>query len=280
MDDNANHQSPTMSTEFVAYARYADAEKPIVSVKQVQKVYGSRESITNALAGVSFDVQKGEFLGVMGPSGSGKSTLLNCISTIDRPTSGQIFVGGKDITRMSKRALAQFRRDDLGFIFQNSNLLNTLNGFENIALALTIKRIKPSVISQKVKEIARILGVDGVLHKYPYQMSGGQQQRIAAARAMVSDPKIILADEPTGALDSKNAATMLEVMEMMNRELDATIMMVTHDAFAASFTDRILFLQNGMVFSELVKGTDTREQFFMRIMDVVTFLGGDANHAA
>lgn len=280
MDDNANHQSPTMSTDFVAYARYADAEKPIVSVKQVQKVYGSRESITNALAGVSFDVQKGEFLGVMGPSGSGKSTLLNCISTIDRPTSGQIFVGGKDITRMSKRALSQFRRDDLGFIFQNSNLLNTLNGFENIALALTIKRIKPSVISQKVKEIAHILGVDGVLHKYPYQMSGGQQQRIAAARAMVSDPKIILADEPTGALDSKNAATMLEVMEMMNRELDATIMMVTHDAFAASFTDRILFLQNGMVFSELVKGTDTREQFFMRIMDVVTFLGGDANHAA
>lgn len=250
-----------------------------LSVKQLIKVYGRKDFTTKALDGVSFTVDDGEFVGIMGASGSGKSTLLNCIATIDRPTSGQVVVGGKEVSAMSTRALAKFRRDDLGFIFQDSNLLNTLTGFENIALALTIKHDSPRRIPARVEEIARTLGVGEVLGKYPYQMSGGQRQRIAAARAMVADPRLVLADEPTGALDSRSAAVMLEVMEMMNSQMGATILMVTHDAFAASFTNRILFLQNGRIFSELHRGSDTREQFFARILEVVAFLGGEANHA-
>lgn len=256
------------------------AAHPILSVCQVEKAFGSRDSVTRALAGVSFDVQAGEFVGIMGPSGSGKTTLLNCVSTIDTVTSGHILVGGRDITGLSKRQLAKFRRDDLGFVFQDSNLLDTLNGYENIALALTIKHEPASGIPAKVEAIAKSLGVDGVLKKYPYQMSGGQKQRVAAARAIVSNPKLVLADEPTGALDSRSASIMLETLEMMNRELSATIMMVTHDAFAASFTNRVLFIKDGALFNEIRRGDMTREQFFARIMEVIAFLGGDANHAA
>ena len=229
---------------------------------------------------MSFDVEPGEFVGIMGPSGSGKTTLLNCISTIDAVTSGHILVGGRDITAMSKRQLARFRRDELGFIFQDSNLLDTLNGYENIALALTIKHVSPARIPGLVEDMARTLGVEGVLKKYPYQMSGGQRQRVAAARAMVSDPRLILADEPTGALDSRNAAVMLETLEMMNRQLGATIMMVTHDAFAASFANRVLFIKDGAVFNELRRGNASRDEFFARIMEVVSFLGGEAGHVA
>ena len=214
-------------------------------MRNIEKVFGSRDSITHALAGVSFDVERGEFVGIMGPSGSGKTTLLNCVSTIDVPTGGSILVGGRDITGASKRQLAKFRRDDLGFIFQDSNLLDTLNGYENIALALTIKHESPANIPAKIEAIAKNLGVEDVLKKYPYQMSGGQKQRIAAARAIVSDPKLILADEPTGALDSRSAQIMLETLEMMNTQMNATIMMVTHDAFAASFTNRVLFIKDG-----------------------------------
>ena len=249
----------------------AHASQPILSVRQIEKVFGSRDSVTHALAGVSFDVEAGEFVGIMGPSGSGKTTLLNCISTIDAVTSGHILVGGTDITTMSKRQLAKFRRDELGFIFQDSNLLDTLNGYENIALALTIKRVSPARIPELVENMARTLGVEGVLKKYPYQMSGGQKQRVAAARAMVSDPKLILADEPT---------VMLEMREMMNRQLGATIMMVTHDAFAASFTNRVLFIKDGVVFNELRRGDASRDEFFARIMEVVSFLGGEAGHVA
>ena len=258
----------------------AHASQPILSVRQIEKVFGSRDSVTHALAGVSFDVEAGEFVGIMGPSGSGKTTLLNCISTIDAVTSGHILVGGTDITTMSKRQLAKFRRDELGFIFQDSNLLDTLNGYENIALALTIKRVSPARIPELVENMARTLGVEGVLKKYPYQMSGGQKQRVAAARAMVSDPKLILADEPTGALDSRSAAVMLEMLEMMNRQLGATIMMVTHDAFAASFTNRVLFIKDGVVFNELRRGDESRDAFFARIMEVVSFLGGEAGHVS
>lgn len=254
--------------------------QPILRVRQLEKIYGGRNSATKALAGVSFNIAKGEFVGIMGASGSGKTTLLNCISTIDRPTAGQILVDGRDITSLGRRGLAKFRRDDLGFIFQDSNLLNTLNAFENIALALTIKHEPASTIPKRVQEMALKLGVDGVLKKYPYQMSGGQKQRISAARAMVTDPKIILADEPTGALDSHSASQLLEILERMNRVLGATILMVTHDAYAASFTNRVLFLQNGSVFKELNRGTDTRERFFARILDVVAFLGGEANNVA
>lgn len=253
---------------------------PILSVRSIEKVFGSRDSVTHALAGVSFDVAAGEFVGIMGPSGSGKTTLLNCVSTIDTVTSGHIIVGGRDITGMSRRQLAKFRRDDLGFIFQDSNLLDTLTGFENISLALTIKGAAARTIPGKVNAMAARLGVDGVLQKYPYQMSGGQKQRVAAARAMVTDPKLILADEPTGALDSRAATVMLEIMEMMNKQMGATIMMVTHDAFAASYTSRVLFIKDGTVFNELRRGDESRDAFFARIMEVVSFLGGEAGHVS
>ncbi len=261
-------------------ARPVNAGSPILSVRSIEKVFGSRDSVTHALAGVSFDVAAGEFVGIMGPSGSGKTTLLNCVSTIDTVTSGHIIVGGRDITGMSKRQLAKFRRDDLGFIFQDSNLLDTLTGFENISLALTIKGEPARAIPGKVNAMAARLGVDGVLQKYPYQMSGGQKQRVAAARAMVTDPKLILADEPTGALDSRAATVMLEIMEMMNEQMGVTIMMVTHDAFAASYTGRVLFIKDGAVFNELRRGDESRDAFFARIMEVVSFLGGEAGHVS
>lgn len=261
-------------------ADHAQAYPLALSVRQAKKVYGTRDSITHALDGVSFDIANGEFVSIMGPSGSGKTTLLNCVSTIDKVTSGQILVDGKDITGLSKRALAQFRRDELGFIFQDFNLLDTLNGMENIALALTIRNVSPSQISERVQAIAALLGVSDVLKRYPNQMSGGQKQRVAAARAIVGDPKLILADEPTGALDSRSAAVLLETLEMMNVQMGATILMVTHDSYAASFTNRVLFIKDGRLFNELRRGDETREDFFARIMEVVAFLGGEASHAA
>ena len=259
---------------------YGAANGPILSVRNVEKVFGARDSVTHALTGVSFDVEAGEFVGIMGPSGSGKSTLLNCVSTIDKASSGSIVVAGRDITTLSKRQLARFRREDLGFIFQDSNLLDTLTGFENIALALSIKKVAPAQIQQRVQDIARNLAVEGVLQKYPYQMSGGQKQRVAAARAIVGNPKLILADEPTGALDSRSSHILLEMLEMLNQQMGATIMMVTHDAYAASFTNRVLFIKDGGLFNELRRGDASREDFFARIMDVVSFMGGDASHVA
>ena len=253
--------------------------RPILSVRQIEKVYGNRDSVTHAINDISFDVAPGEFVGIMGPSGSGKTTLLNCVATIDTVTSGHILVDGRDITGLRSRALAKFRRDDLGFIFQDSNLLDTLTGFENIALALTVKGEPTATIKPRVQAIARTLGVEEVLGKYPYQMSGGQRQRIAASRAMVADPKLVLADEPTGALDSRSATVMLETLSMMNADLHATIMMVTHDSFAASFANRILFIKDGMVFNEIRRGATSRTDFFNRIMEVVTFLGGDVRDA-
>ena len=254
-------------------------QSTVLSIRRLEKVFGSRESVTTALAGISFDVQAGEFVGIMGPSGSGKTTLLNCVSTIDAPTSGQIQVAGADITKMSKRQLAKFRRDDLGFIFQDSNLLDTLNGRENIALALTIRNESPARIAAKVDSVAEQLGVSDVLKKFPHQMSGGQRQRVAAARAIVGNPKLVLADEPTGALDSRSSAVMLDALSAMNENLGATIMMVTHDAFAASFTSRVLFIKDGALFNEIRRGDLSREEFYARIMEVVVFLGGGARHA-
>lgn len=260
-------------------AAAAPGNHPILSVRQIEKVYGSRDSVTRAIDDISFDVMPGEFVGIMGPSGSGKTTLLNCVATIDTVTSGHILVDGRDITGLRSRALAKFRRDDLGFIFQDSNLLDTLTGFENIALALTVKGEPTSSVKPRVEAIARTLGVSEVLGKYPYQMSGGQKQRIAASRAMVADPKLVLADEPTGALDSKSAAVMLDTLTMMNEQLHATIMMVTHDSFAASFAHRILFIKDGAVFNEIRRGDTSRADFFNRIMEVVAFLGGDVRDA-
>lgn len=247
-----------------------------LSVRQVKKAYGSRDSVTHALDGVSFDVMPGEFVGIMGPSGSGKTTLLNCVSAIDKVTGGKIAVGGQDIAGMRRGALAKFRRDRLGFIFQDFNLLETLTAFENIALGLTIKHVPPAQISRRVQEVAQMLGVAEVLGKYPHQMSGGQKQRVAAARAIVGDPELILADEPTGALDSRSATVLLETLEVMNRDMGATIMMVTHDSFAASFTDRVLFIKDGRLFNEIRRGDAPRRDFFTRIVEVVSFLSADS----
>ena len=273
------YATPSAACTQQAPAAYASGSRPILSVRQIEKVYGSKDSVTKAVRDISFDVMPGEFVGIMGPSGSGKTTLLNCVATIDTVTSGHILVDGRDVTGLRSRALAKFRRDDLGFIFQDSNLLDTLTGFENIALALTVKGEPTGRVKPKVDAIAATLGVSEVLGKYPYQMSGGQRQRIAAARAMVADPKLVLADEPTGALDSRSATVMLETLEMMNSSLGATIMMVTHDSYAASFASRILFVKDGAVFNEIRKGDTSRKDFFNRIMEVVTFLGGDVRDA-
>ena len=258
----------------IANAGTSDNRNVLLSVRDVQKVYGSREAITRALDDVSFDICEGEFVGVMGPSGSGKSTLLNCISTIDAMTSGSIILNGRDITQLRSRQLSKFRRDDLGFIFQDANLLDTLTGFENIALALTIKGEKADSVRAKVDRTADLLVVADVLQKYPRQMSGGQRQRVAVARAIVADPKLVLADEPTGALDSRNAAVLLETLEVLNEKLHATIMMVTHDAVAASYADRILFIKDGKLFNELRRGDDDRTDFYQRILEVQAFLSG------
>ena len=273
------YATPSAACAQQAPAAYASGSRPILSVRQIEKVYGSKDSVTKAVRDISFDVMPGEFVGIMGPSGSGKTTLLNCVATIDTVTSGHILVDGRDVTGLRSRALAKFRRDDLGFIFQDSNLLDTLTGIENIALALTVKGEPTGRVKPKVDAIAATLGVSEVLGKYPYQMSGGQRQRIAAARAMVADPKLVLADEPTGALDSRSATVMLETLEMMNSSLGATIMMVTHDSYAASFASRILFVKDGAVFNEIRKGDTSRKDFFNRIMEVVTFLGGDVRDA-
>ena len=273
------YATPEAACAQQAPAAYASGSRPILSVRQIEKVYGNKDSVTKAVRDISFDVMPGEFVGIMGPSGSGKTTLLNCVATIDTVTSGHILVDGRDVTGLRSRALAKFRRDDLGFIFQDSNLLDTLTGFENIALALTVKGEPAGRVKPKVDAIAATLGVSEVLGKYPYQMSGGQKQRIAAARAMVADPKLVLADEPTGALDSRSATVMLETLEMMNSSLGATIMMVTHDSYAASFASRILFVKDGAVFNEIRKGDTSRKDFFNRIMEGVTFLGGDVRDA-
>ena len=258
----------------ISNAGTPDDRNVLLSVRDVRKVYGSREAVTRALDDVSFDIAQGEFVGVMGPSGSGKSTLLNCISTIDAVTSGSIILNGRDITQLRSRQLSKFRRDDLGFIFQDANLLDTLTGFENIALALTIKGEKADSVRAKVDRTADLLGVADVLQKYPRQMSGGQRQRVAAARAIVADPKLVLADEPTGALDSRNAAVLLETLEVLNEKLHATIMMVTHDAVAASYADRILFIKDGKLFNELRRGDSSRTDFYQRILEVQAFLSG------
>lgn len=247
----------------------------ILKVNKVEKYYGNKGNITKALNNISFEVEKGEFVGIMGPSGSGKTTLLNCISTIDKITAGNIVINGTEITNLKGRRLEKFRRDELGFIFQDFNLLDTLTTYENIALALTIQGKKPSEIDKSIKEVTEKLGIDKLLEKYPYEMSGGQKQRVASARAIVTNPSLILADEPTGALDSKSARMLLDSFENLNKEMQATILMVTHDAFTASYAHRIFFIKDGEIFKELVRGNDTRKEFFNKIMEVVTLLGGE-----
>lgn len=252
---------------------------PVLEVAHLEKVYGALGNVTRALNDVSFTVNRGEFVGIMGASGSGKSTLLNCVSTIDAATSGTIRINGQDVTRMEQAKLSQFRREELGFIFQDSNLLDTLTARENIALPLTIARTNAAEISTRVQDVAARLSISQVLDKYPYQMSGGQQQRVAAARALVTDPTMIMADEPTGALDSKSARLLLESLEALNRRLRATVLMVTHDSFAASYTSRVLFIRDGKIFTELRRGDTDRREFFDRIMEVVAMMGGEGSDA-
>ena len=251
----------------------------ILELSKVEKYYGNKSSLTKALNNISFSVEKKEFVAIMGASGSGKTTLLNCISTIDRVTAGHIFVAGEDITKLEGNSLNKFRREELGFIFQDFNLLDTLTAYENIALALSIQNVNVNEIDQRIKEVAKKLNIKDVLDKYPYQMSGGQKQRVASARAIITNPKLILADEPTGALDSKSSKMLLESFNYLNQELDATILMVTHDAFTASYATRVIFIKDGKIFNEIHKGDSTRKEFFDKIIDVVTLLGGDYSDA-
>ena len=250
----------------------------ILKVENIEKYYGNKGNLTKALDNLSFKVKKGEFVAIMGASGSGKTTLLNCVSTLDKVTSGNIFIEEKEITKLRGKSLNKFRREELGFIFQDFNLLDTLTAYENIALALTINKESHKNIDKKINEVAEELEITKILNKYPYQLSGGEKQRVASARAIVTRPKLILADEPTGALDSKAARMLLEKFENLNDELKATILMVTHDAFTASYADRIIFIKDGKIFNEITKGDKTRKEFFENIIDIVTLLGGDLNN--
>lgn len=249
----------------------------VLKVTNLQKYYGGKGNVTKAIDNINFEVYEGEYIGIMGASGSGKTTLLNCISTIDAPTSGHIFIENEDVTTMKSSALTKFRRDKLGFIFQDFNLLDTLTAYENIALALTITNTPAKKIDAKIKEVANILNITEVLSKYPYQMSGGQKQRVASARAIITNPYIVLADEPTGALDSKSARMLLESFKKLNEELNTTILMVTHDAYTASYCKRMLFIKDGKIFHELIRGNDSRKEFFDKIMEIIALLGGDLN---
>ena len=247
----------------------------ILKVTDLKRSYGKGSAVTKALDGVSLSLKSGEFVGVMGPSGSGKTTLLNCVSTIDRPTSGSIVIDGKVLSGLKGKDLAKFRRERLGFIFQDCNLLDTLTAGENIALALSVVRAPAGQIPGRVKEMAELLGISDCLNKYPYQMSGGQQQRCAAARAMITHPALVLADEPTGALDSKSARLLLDCLEKLNRDMGATILMVTHDAFTASCCSRVVFLRDGQIYLEIRRQGDDRRSFFQKIIRVVTEMGGE-----
>lgn len=251
----------------------------VLTLEKVEKYYGSRSNLTKAVDQVSFQVEEGEFVGIMGASGSGKTTLLNCISTIDRVTSGHIYVGGEDITNLKGNQLNRFRREQLGFIFQEFNLLDTLTAYENISLALSIQGVKQIELDGRIRKTACDLGIADILKKYPYEMSGGQKQRVAAARALITHPKLVLADEPTGALDSKSARFLLDSMAHMNQTAKATILMVTHDAFTASYAGRVIFIKDGKLFHEILKGDDTRKTFFNKIIEVVSMLGGNLNDA-
>ena len=253
-------------------------KKEIISVKNLVKSFKSESGTQTIINNLDLDIYESDFTIIMGSSGAGKSTLLYSLSGMDKPTSGNIIFNDKDITKMKSKQLENFRKDELGFIFQDFNLLDTLTAYENIALALTIQGVKTSEVDNKIKKVAENLGIIEVLNKYPYQMSGGQKQRVASARAIVTSPSLILADEPTGALDSKSSRLLLDSFEKLNKEQEATILMVTHDAFTASYAHRILFIKDGKVFNELVRGNDSRREFFNRIIEVVTLLGGDVEN--
>lgn len=245
----------------------------VLETRNLRKEYGTRGMVFAAIDGVDVKVYKGEFLGIMGPSGAGKTTLLNILSTIDRPTSGKVYYGGKDISTMKNRELSIFRRNNIGFLFQDFNLLDNMSVEDNMALPLALSNVNIKEIKERVERLSSFFGLKDQLKKYPYQLSGGQKQRVAAARAIITSPTIVFADEPTGALDSKSSQELLQCLVKMNEELNTTIIMVTHDAFAASYCKRILYLKDGRIHARLDKDS-TRKEFFKRIIDFVGSMGG------
>ena len=246
-----------------------------IRVCDVEKYYGNSTNITKAVDRVSFQVEQGEFVGIMGPSGSGKTTILNMLATIDRATAGHIYYGKTDITELSEDGLSEFRKKNLGFVFQEYNLLDTLTLEENMILALTLQGEKRKNIQEKCKKMMSLLDIEEIKDKFPYQVSGGQKQRCACGRAMINNPKLLLADEPTGALDSHSSQVLLETFTKLNQSMGATILMVTHDAFSASYCSRILFLKDGKIFHELVRGEKERKVFLQEILDVLSLTGGE-----
>ncbi|WMJ81069.1 ABC transporter ATP-binding protein [Clostridium sp. MB40-C1] len=248
----------------------------VIETKDLKKVYGGKVRGFTAIDGIDIKVEEGEFLGIMGPSGAGKTTLLNLISTIDMPTEGNIYFESKDITKLKNKELALFRRAKIGFIFQEFNLLDTMTVEDNIALPLALSKMNSSEIRSKVKELSEFFGIDKHLNNYPYELSGGQKQRTAAARAIITEPSVIFADEPTGALDSKSSGELLHCLSNMNKKFNKTIIMVTHDAFAASYCKRILFIKDGKIHAKLDKN-ESRKEFFGRILEMLAALGGAVN---
>lgn len=248
----------------------------LLQVENVTKTYGRGQNRTDALRGISFDVLPGEFLGIMGASGSGKTTLLNCIATMLKPTSGQILLKGQNISAFKGNKLSDYRGSEIGYLFQEFELLDNMTGRENIILPLSIHHENPNKSEEKLHRLSEQLEITSVLDKFPSQMSGGQKQRVAAARALIADPSIVLADEPTGALDTKNAKTLMSKLSLINKENGTTILMVTHDANAASFCSRILFIQDGVTFHELRRNAieETQGSFYDRILTVMAQLGG------
>ncbi len=249
--------------------------KTVLHAQNVRKSYGTRGNVQQVLKGIDLRVNKGEFVGIMGPSGAGKTTLLNVLATIDRASAGAILIDGDDISKMKDAKLSAFRRDKLGFIFQDYNLLDTLTVKENILLPISLGKVKKKEAEQRFTEIATILGIEEIAHKYPHEISGGQKQRTSAARALINEPSMVFADEPTGALDSKSASSLLNTMEDVNKQRGVTIMMVTHDAVASSYCSRVVFLKDGTIYSELYRGDKTRQAFFQDILKVQGVLGGD-----
>ena len=253
-------------------------ENKILVAKNVTKIYGvGTKNPYTALSDVSLEMYEGEFVCVMGPSGAGKSTFINNLSTIDIPTKGFVYINGKEVRQMSEGEIGKFRYENLGFIFQEFNLLDTFSVKDNIFLPLVLSKESYPEMNQKLKTLAPQLGIENLLEKYPYEISGGQKQRVACARAIVTNPDLILADEPTGALDSKSARMLLDSLNALNEKLNATILMVTHDSFTASYADRVIFIKDGKIFNEIVKGDNSRKMFFNSIMDVQTLLGGELN---
>ena len=252
--------------------------KDCIRVCDVEKYYGNGQNITKAVDRVSFQVEKGEFVGIMGASGSGKTTLLNMMAAIDHVTSGHIYYDDLDITEMSADQLSEFRKENLGFVFQEYNLLDTLTLEENIILALTVQGKRRKEIQKICQDMMELLEIEDVKDQFPYEVSGGQKQRCACARAMANDPSLLLADEPTGALDSHASQVLLETFCRLNEMQKATILMVTHDAFSASYCSRILFLRDGKIFHELIRGERNRRAFLQEILDVLSLMGGESSH--